>query len=217
MMEVIPVIILLGAPGAGKGTQASYLSRVKSIPKISTGDMLRGAVQEDSDLGRKVKEIMNDGGLVDDETMLNLVAARIAKPDCEKGFVLDGYPRNIHQAQQFEKVLKPHMKLCVVEIEVSEDEIVKRVAGRRTCPSCQRIYNIHFQPPAKDGTCDFDGSKLFARLDDQEKVVRRRLATYRKETRPLLNYYGERGVLRIVNGVQPVEEVARQISERIEC
>jgi len=215
-MEVIPVIILLGAPGAGKGTQASYLSRVKSIPKISTGDMLRSAVQEDSDLGRKVKEIMNDGGLVDDETMLNLVQVRISKPDCERGFVLDGYPRNIHQAQQFETVLKPNMKLRVVEIEVSEDEIVKRVAGRRTCPSCQRIYNIHFQPPAKDETCDFDGSKLFARQDDREKVVRRRLATYRKETRPLLNYYGERGLLRIVNGVQPVEEVARQISERIE-
>ena len=148
---------------------------------------------------------------------MNLVAARIAKPDCEKGFVLDGYPRNIHQAQQFERVLKPHMKLCVVEIEVSEEEIVKRVAGRRTCPSCQRIYNIYFQPPAKDEKCDFDGSKLFARLDDQEKVVRRRLATYRKETRPLLNYYGEGGLLRIVNGVQSVEEVARQIFERIEC
>lgn len=213
----IPVIILLGAPGAGKGTQASYLSRVKSIPKISTGDMLRQAVQEESELGRRVKEIMNDGGLVDDQTMLDLVVARIAKPDSQKGFILDGYPRNIHQAQQFESVLQPHMKLCVVEIEAPEEEIVKRVAGRRTCPQCQRIYNIYFQPPTRDEVCDFDDAKLFARQDDKEKVVRKRLATYRKETRPLLNYYGKLGVLRIVNGVQPVEKVLADIAERIEC
>lgn len=216
-MEKIPVIILLGAPGAGKGTQATYLSKIKLIPKISTGDMLRQAVHDHSELGRRVKEIMNDGRFVDDQTMLDLVAARISKPDSQRGFILDGYPRNIHQAQQFDRVLQPHMRMCVVEIEVSEEQIVKRIAGRRTCPACQRIYNIYFQPPGKDELCDDDSAALLAREDDEEEVVRRRIGTYREQTRPLLNYYGERGLLRVVNGMQSVERVLADIVEKISC
>ena len=216
-MNKIPVIILLGAPGAGKGTQAAVLSRQMSIPKISTGDMLRQAVHEDTELGRRVKGIMNDGKLVDDQTMLDLIVARIEKPDCRNGFILDGYPRNLEQVRQFESVCDPKWHLCAIDIEVSEEEIVKRIAGRRTCPGCQRIYNIYFQPPVGDERCDFDQSVLYTRDDDREEVVRRRLNTYRIETKPLVEHYNRMGILKVVNGIQPVEEVAKEISKTIQC
>jgi adenylate kinase len=208
MNKSIPVIIFLGPPGAGKGTQSSYLSREKSIPKISTGDMLRHAVQDDSELGRKVKEIMNDGGLVDDATMLRLIEDRIYRQDCENGFILDGYPRNVHQAAQLQNVLKSHMQICAIQIKVSEEEVIKRVAGRRTCPRCERIYNIYFHAAKDNEKCDVDGSKLFRRNDDSEKVVRRRIATYRKETVPLIDHYRNQGVLQIIDGIQPEKHLA---------
>jgi adenylate kinase len=211
----IPVIILLGAPGAGKGTQASRLSRSLGIPKISTGDMLRSAVMQDTPLGRKVKAIMNNGRLVDDETMLSLVKERIDKPDAKHGFILDGYPRNLKQAEQLESVLDDDMQPYVVEIGVDEDEIVKRIAGRRTCPLCQRIYNNYFSPPKNDERCDSDGAALFRRNDDSEDVVRKRIDTYRNETLPLMAHYKDRGVLRVVNGMQSEEEVAKQIEEAL--
>jgi adenylate kinase len=212
MSKPIPVIIFLGAPGAGKGTQASLLSRARAIPKISTGDMLRSAVLQDSELGRKVKEIMNDGGLVDDETMLSLVKDRISKPDCRNGFILDGYPRNLKQAGQLEKVLGPAMQLCVFEIAASEEEIIKRVSGRRTCPQCERIYNVYFHLPKSDERCDFDGMPLYRRNDDSEEVVRRRIKTYKKETYPLIDHYRKRGMLIAIDGSQPEEEVAGEIA-----
>ncbi len=197
-MNSIPVIIFLGAPGAGKGTQAAHLSRMKSIPKISTGDMLRSAVHEDSPLGRKVQSIMKDGGLVDDETMLNLVKERISKPDIRNGFILDGYPRNLKQAAQLEEVLPPDRNLIVINIQASEDEVVKRIAGRRTCPKCGHVYNVHLHPPANDEKCDVDGSDLFRRPDDSEQVVRKRIATYKKDTLPLIDYYKKQGVLKAI-------------------
>jgi adenylate kinase len=215
MNKSIPVIIFLGPPGAGKGTQASYLSREKLIPKISTGDMLRHAVQDDSELGRKVKGIMSDGGLVDDATMLSLVEDRIYRQDCENGFILDGYPRNVHQAAQLELVLKPHMQIRAIEIKVSEDEVIKRVAGRRTCPTCQRIYNIHFHAPKSNEKCDVDGSTLFWRNDDSEEVVLKRISTYRKETVPLIDHYRNKSVLQIINGIQPEKQVADLIAELV--
>jgi adenylate kinase len=186
-MNSIPVVIFLGAPGAGKGTQASYLSRVKGIPKISTGDMLRTAVHDDSPLGRKVKEIMRDGGLVDDGTMLILIQERISKPDSSEGFILDGYPRNRRQAEELEKILPKNSRVIPINIQASEEEVVKRIAGRRSCPN-GHIYNVHLHPPAEDEKCDIDGSPLFRRNDDSEKVVRRRIATYKKETLPLIDY-----------------------------
>ena len=214
-MHSIPVIIFLGAPGAGKGTQASYLSRVKSIPKISTGDMLRQAVHEDSPLGRKVQAIMKDGGLVDDETMLNLITDRIAKPDSQSGFILDGYPRNRKQAAQLEVVLPVGHRLIVINIQTSEDEVVKRIAGRRTCPECGHVYNVHLHPPANDEKCDLDGSDLFRRADDSEDVVRKRIMTYKKETLPLIDYYKKQGVLKAINGVQSQEVVAKKILDTV--
>lgn len=216
MEKLIPVIIFLGAPGAGKGTQAAYLSLRKSIPRISTGDMLRHAVQSDSELGRKVKDTMRVGKLVDDETMLRLMEERISRPDCGQGFILDGYPRNLKQAAQLETVLPPHMKLQAIEIEAPEEEIVKRVVGRRTCPTCEHIYNVYFHPPKSDQVCDLDGALLFQRNDDTEEVVRRRWATYQKETSPLISHYQNKGVLRVINGVQPEEQVATEIVGMIE-
>jgi adenylate kinase len=215
MNKSIPVIIFLGPPGAGKGTQSSYLSKEKCLPKISTGDMLRHAVKDDSELGRKVKGIMNDGGLVDDLTMLSLIEDRIYKEDCEKGFILDGYPRNIHQASQLELVLKPHMQIRVIEIKVSEEEVIKRVAGRRTCPKCERIYNIYFHPPQVDDRCDVDGTELFRRNDDSEEVVQKRISTYKTETVPLIDHYRIKGVLQIINGIQPEQHLADVISDLV--
>lgn len=213
MSKPIPVIIFLGAPGVGKGTQASLLSQNKGIPKVSTGDMLRHAVADDSELGRKVKEIMNDGGLVDDQTMLSVVRDRIRRPDCDNGFILDGYPRNLAQAASLNQALEPYMEMRVFELSVSDEDILKRLAGRRTCPECERIYNVHFQPPQKDELCDFDGKPLIVRKDDREEVVRRRLKTYKKETFPLMDHYRKLGVLNVVNGLQPKEKLAAQIIE----
>ena len=215
-MNSIPVIIFLGAPGAGKGTQAVHLSRVKSIPKISTGDMLRAAVHDDSPLGRKVQAIMKDGGLVDDETMLTLIRERISKPDSVNGFILDGYPRNRKQASQLLEVLPPGHRLIVINIQASEDEVVRRIAGRRTCPKCGHVYNVHLHPPADDEKCDLDGSDLFKRADDSEAVVRRRIATYKKETLPLIDFYKKQGALKSINGNQSQEAVTQKILEAID-
>lgn len=214
-MNRIPVIIFLGVPGAGKGTQALSLSNSKQIPRISTGDMLRQAVQEDSELGKKVEAIMNEGRLVDDETMLKLVEDRISRPDCKNGFILDGYPRNMQQAAAFERILQPHMDLRVIKIEVAEEDIVKRIAGRRTCPKCERIYNIYFHPAGKDEICDADQTPLFRREDDDEEVVRRRIETYQRETKPLINYYGNKGVLKLVNGSQKANVVTAEIQRAV--
>jgi len=207
----IPVVIFLGAPGAGKGTQATYLAEAKSIPKISTGDMLRSAVHEDSELGRKVQMIMKEGRLVDDKTMLSLVKERIAHNDCRNGFILDGYPRNLAQASALDTVLTPEMKLKVLNIQVSEEEIVKRIAGRRTCAKCGRIYNIYFRPPDFDEKCDLDGASLCQRSDDDESVVRKRLATYKEETLPLIRHYRDRKILQVINGLQAQAAVRKAV------
>jgi adenylate kinase len=212
-MNSIPVIIFLGAPGAGKGTQAAYLSKLKGIPKISTGDMLRSAVQDDSPLGRKVQAIMKEGGLVDDQTMLNLILERIKKPDCKEGFILDGYPRNLKQAAQLEEVLPKDMRLIVINIQVSEEEVVKRIAGRRSCPKCGSVYNIYFHPPKDDEKCDLDGAPLIRRSDDSEDVVRKRIKTYKKETLPLIGYYKKKGLLMAINGIHEKDVVADKIEK----
>lgn len=216
MNREIPVVIFLGAPGAGKGTQAAFLADAKSIPKISTGDMLRSAVCEDSELGRKVQRIMKEGRLVDDETMLSLVRVRIGQDDCKNGFILDGYPRNLAQAAALETVLTLEMALKVLNIQVSEDEIVKRIAGRRTCGKCGTIYNMYFHPPESNERCDLDGESLFQRSDDDESVVRKRLDTYKKETLPLITHYGNKKVLQVINGLQSEDAVRKAVLAAID-
>lgn len=191
------------------------LSRSRNIPKISTGDMLRNAVLHDTELGRKVKEIMNNGGLVDDETMLSLIKERISRPDCRIGFILDGYPRNLKQAKQLGPVLDPDMHVCAIQIDASEEEVVKRVSGRRTCPQCERIYNMYFHSPQNNEKCDDDGAALYRRNDDSEEVIRKRLATYKRETYPLIKHYKDLGVLRAVDGSLHEEDVAKEIEDSL--
>jgi adenylate kinase len=147
---------------------------------------------------------------------LNLIKERISKPDSKYGFILDGYPRNRHQAAQLEEVLPQGHRMVVINIQASEEEVVKRIAGRRTCPKCGHVYNVHLHPPADDEKCDLDGSDLFRRADDSEAVVRRRIATYKKETLPLIDYYKKKGKLKAINGIQSQEAVTKKILEAIE-
>lgn len=186
-------IILLGAPGAGKGTVAEILIQKYGIPQISTGDMLRSAVKAGSEIGKRAAEYMNRGELVPDEVILGLIENRLLEADARKGFILDGFPRTIEQADNLKAILK---KLgitidLVVNLEVPEDVIIRRLTSRRTCsnPDCQAIYNIHTKPSKKDGVCDKCGSPTMQRDDETETVIKKRLDTYREKTSPLIGYY----------------------------
>lgn len=180
-------LILLGGPGAGKGTQSSYIAEKYSIPKISTGDMLRAAIRAGSDIGRQAKVLMDKGELVPDEMIIGLVKERIAHPDCKPGFLLDGFPRTIGQA---EALMEGGIRIdVVIEIGVDDDEIVNRISGRRVHPESGRTYHIEFNKPEKEGLDDVTGEPLIQREDDSEDTVRHRLTVYRKQTEPLISYY----------------------------
>ncbi|MGC3871792.1 adenylate kinase [Halomonas sp. GXIMD04776] len=180
-------LILLGPPGAGKGTQAQFICEHFGIPQISTGDMLRAAVKEGSELGRKVKEIMTSGGLVSDDIIIALVKERISEPDCANGFLFDGFPRTIPQADAMKEA---QVKLDhVLEIAVDDEEIVKRLAGRRVHPNSGRVYHVEYSPAKEDGKDDVTGEALIQRDDDRESTVRNRLAVYHEQTKPLVDYY----------------------------
>ncbi|MBB3101978.1 adenylate kinase [Azomonas macrocytogenes] len=180
-------VILLGAPGAGKGTQARFITEKFGIPQISTGDMLRAAVKNGTSLGRQVKEVMDSGGLVSDDIIIALIQERLAQPDCAKGFLLDGFPRTIPQAEALKAVgvALDH----VIEIDVDDEEIVRRMSGRRVHPDSGRVYHIQYNPPTIDGKDDVTGDSLVQREDDKEETVRKRLATYHCQTRPLVSFY----------------------------
>ncbi|MEJ5360745.1 MAG: adenylate kinase [Spirochaetota bacterium] len=186
-------IILLGAPGAGKGTIAKMLVEKYGIVQISTGDILRQAVKESTPVGKKAAEYMNTGKLVPDELIMDIIEERIARPDCAKGFIFDGFPRTIPQAEALEKLFATkNMTIdAIINLEVPEDVVLKRLTSRRTCsnPDCQAIYNIYSMPPKKEGTCDKCGSKLVQRDDETEEAIKVRLATYYEKTQPLINYY----------------------------
>ena len=213
-------IILLGPPGAGKGTQASMISKKFDIPQISTGDMLRSAIHEGTELGKSAKKIMDNGGLVSDELILNLVQARINQNDCKKGYLFDGFPRTIVQADGISK-----SKICidyVIEIKVKDDEIIKRMSGRRVHLQSGRTYHIDFNPPKVEGKDDETGEELIQRDDDQENTVRKRLDVYRKETSPLVDYYktlsnkDNSGVNYIsIDGMKEVKDVTKDIFTKI--
>ncbi len=207
-------LILFGPPGAGKGTQANRLAERHALVQLSTGDMLRAAVAAGTALGRKAKATMDAGELVSDDLMIALISARIDEPDCAKGFILDGFPRTVAQAEALDAMLveKELSVDSVIAMEVDDEALIERLAGRYSCAECGAGYHQTFQRPSVDGVCDRCGGKRFERrADDNEETVRTRLLAYRRQTAPLLPYYRAKGTLQTVDGMAPIEDVARQI------
>jgi len=223
--SLVGPIILVGPPGAGKGTQAKKVAEIYGIPQISTGDILRANVAQGTELGRKAKEIMARGDLVPDDLVNAMVAERLKQEDCARGCILDGFPRTVFQAEWLDNHLKDKffdskrgrsLPPIVIEVKVGYNDLLQRLTGRRSCPNCGRIYNVHYQPPCVEGICDLDGSNLVLRPDDREEVIAERLRAYDRQTLPLVNYYQKSGRLRTVNGDQPVDVVTAEILRAIE-
>jgi len=211
-------IVLLGAPGSGKGTQAKLLVEKYKIPQMSTGDLLRAEVAAGTDLGKRAKAAMDAGQLVTDEIVLGMIQARLAKPDAKSGFILDGFPRNIPQAQSLDAMLArlgQPLQLALL-VDVDTDVLLKRLTGRRTCGSCGAIYNIYFSSPKTANKCDKCGSALTHRSDDNEQTVANRLKVYQQQTAPLVNYYKAQGKLRTVRGVGAVSAIFKNVTDIIE-
>lgn len=202
-------IVLLGAPGSGKGTQAKKLVTAYGYPQVSTGDLLRDAVARGTDYGRQAKAAMDAGQLVSDAIVLGILEERLSRPDAAGGFILDGYPRNLAQAEALEGVLaglgQPLDAAVLMEVDLGI--LMKRLTGRRCCPNCGRVYNIYFLPPPADGRCGNCGGELVQRSDDREETIGRRLEVYRAETEPLVEYYRKLGKLKVVNAEGELEEV----------
>ena len=206
-------IVMLGAPGAGKGTQAKKIADAYGIPHISTGDIFRANIKAGTPLGKKAKEYMDKGGLVPDEVTIGMLLDRIHEADCEKGYVLDGFPRTIPQAESLTKALAAEgSKIdAAVDIEVPDENIVSRMGGRRACLSCGSTYHIVYAAPKQEGICDRCGSPLVLRDDDKPETVQKRLEVYHAQTQPLIDYYGSAGVLKEVDGTQEMEKVFADI------
>ncbi len=207
-------VVLLGAPGAGKGTQAKMLIEKYKIPQISTGDILRKAVADGTPLGKEAKVIMDQGGLVSDKIVLGLVEERLKQQDTKNGFILDGFPRNTAQAEALDKILTSNgIPLTIaLNIDVDMNDLLKRLTGRRTCKSCQQMYNIHFSPPKKDGTCDKCGGALFQRDDDKEATIKKRLDVYTQQTAPLISYYSKKNIMKTVMGVGSINDIFNKVT-----
>jgi adenylate kinase len=202
-------IVLVGPPGAGKGTQAQFIASHVAIPRISTGDIFRSNVANNTELGVKAKEYMNRGDLVPDEVTVAMVRDRLAEDDAQSGFLLDGFPRNVPQAETLKKILAEldTRLTVVVELVVDEEEVVRRLSGRRTCRRCERVWHVIYDPPTHEGICDDCGGELFQRDDDKEEVIRHRLEVYKTQTAPLIAFYADEGILVGIDAAGPVEEV----------
>ena len=210
-------LIFLGPPGAGKGTQSQMLAESLGIPQVSTGDMLRQAVAQKTALGEMARGYMESGGLVPDDVIVGIVSERLQKGDCGKGYILDGFPRTVVQAEKLDEALSDSGESLdsVINIVIDEEELVQRLSGRRVCESCQRAYHVITSPPAKAGICDACGGRLVTRADDQDGTVRKRLDVYRKQTSPLVQYYEKKSLLRDIEGVGGIPDVFARINKAI--
>lgn len=215
-------IIFIGPPGSGKGTQAKRLASRFAIPHISTGDMLREAVADGTELGRQAAPIMASGGLVSDDLIIGIINERLAKPDAQRGFILDGFPRTIVQAEKLDSIIGSAAAgaagngpdpLRVLQLLVPDDAIVRRITLRRTCAQCGAIYHLENNPPANDSVCDRCGAEVIARADDTEEAVRKRLDSFHRQTMPVATYYKSKSILREVDGIGPVDEVFERIEK----
>jgi len=210
-------LVLLGAPGAGKGTQAKKLIEKYGMPQISTGDLLRAAVSAGTPLGKEAKSVMDKGELVPDRIVLGMVEERLKQDDCKNGYILDGFPRNTAQAEALDKMLAAlNMSLsAALSVDVPFDDLMKRLTGRRTCKACGQMYNMYFKPPAKEGTCDKCSGELFQRDDDKEATIKKRLEVYNAQTAPLIDYYGKKGILKTVSGTGNIDDIFKKVCETL--
>lgn len=216
-MEANVRLVLLGAPGAGKGTQAKKLIEKYNTPQISTGDLLRAAVGEGTDLGIEAKGYMDKGELVPDSVVLGMVEERLQQDDCKDGYILDGFPRNTAQAEALDAMLdKLGMPLdAALSVDVPIDDLMKRLTGRRTCKECGQMYNVHFSAPATEGACDKCSGELYQRDDDQEETISKRLEVYEEQTAPLIDYYSGKGILKSVRGTGDIEEIFANVQSTL--
>ena len=211
-------IIMLGAPGAGKGTQAKLIAEKYGIPHISTGDIFRANIKEGTELGKEAKQYMDKGQLVPDDLTVRILLDRVSKPDCEKGYVLDGFPRTIPQAEVLDtEVAKLGDKIdMAIDVNVPDENIIRRMSGRRACPKCGATYHVEHIPPKKEGICDACGAELVLRDDDKPETVKKRLDVYHKQTQPLITYYSKLNILRTVDGTKDKNDVFADISALLE-
>lgn len=211
-------IIMLGAPGAGKGTQAKILSDKYEIPHISTGDIFRANIKNETELGKKAKSFMDQGLLVPDELVLDLVADRLKQDDCEKGFILDGFPRTLVQADSLSKALEDmNASVTAVNVDVADQDIINRMSGRRACLNCGATYHIIASKPQVEGVCDRCSHELVLRVDDQPETVKKRLDVYHEQTQPLIDFYSNKGVLITVDGTQGINDITEEIVKHLEA
>jgi adenylate kinase len=210
-------LVLVGPPGAGKGTQAQFVAEACQVPKIATGDIFRANVTEGTPLGKTAKEFMDSGDLVPDEVTIEMVRERLGEPDAQAGFLLDGFPRTVPQAEVLDWMLAAYgAKLdAALELVVDTDEVVRRLSGRRTCRTCNHIWHIDFDPPAEPGQCDLCEGELFQRDDDREQTIRHRLEVYHVQTEPLVDFYGDRGILMGIDATGPVDDVTSRAVEAL--
>jgi adenylate kinase len=209
-------LIFLGAPGTGKGTQAGAIADQYNIPQVATGDILRRAVKEGTELGQKAKTIMDRGELVPDQIILDLIKSRLSEPDCENGYILDGFPRTLDQAEGLDRMMDGDAVDAVIYFDMPQDEIIERVTSRRVCVSCGKTFNMINNPPPEDKVCPRCGGDIIQRDDDKEETVRKRLVVYKEKTAPLVNYYRERGRLLTIDASGTVDAVRKEIESKVE-